>query len=149
MKLCKMISAVCAYAAAAFFGVQLLIHLLSGEFIFAASAAGAAALGFVTVTVMRKLINLPRPYEVYSFYEVPPRNKQGEGFPSRHCYSATVIAVLGWLISPLLTVAVGILTLLIAVMRVVTGMHFVRDVLCGIGLGLLFGGAGLAIAYLI
>lgn len=149
MKLCKIISAVSAYVAAAFFGVQLLMHLLSADFVIAAAAAGSAALGFVLVTVMRKIINLPRPYEVYSFYDAPSRDKKGESFPSRHCYSASVIAVLGWLVSPLVTVAVGLLTLLIAITRVVTGIHFVRDVLCGIALGLLFGGAGLALAYLI
>ena len=108
-----------------------------------------AAVGFIVVTVMRKIINLPRPYEVYTFYEVTPRDKKGQSFPSRHCYSAAVIATLGWILSPFVTVAVGIMTLLIAVARVVTGIHFVRDVLVGIALGMFFGGIGLAFAYLI
>lgn len=149
MKLCKIISTVCAFAAAAFFGVQLLSHLLLTEYKVAISIASASALGFIIVTVMRKIINLPRPYEVYPFYEITPRDKVGQSFPSRHCYSCAVIAVSGWILSPFVTVAVGIMTLLIAVTRVVTGIHFVRDVLVGIAFGMFFGGIGLAFAYLI
>ena len=149
MKLLKIVSMVSAYLSAAFFVVQLATHFLAADYKVALSVGLAAAVGFIVVTVMRKIINLPRPYEVYTFYEVTPRDKKGQSFPSRHCYSAAVIATLGWIFSPLVTVAVGILTVLIAVTRVVTGIHFVRDVLVGIGMGMFFGGVGLTLAYIL
>ena len=148
-KICLVTSAISAWCAALFFGLQLLWHLLLGEYITLAVVAASAALGFILVTVLRKIINAKRPYEIYDFYTVPPRAKLGASHPSRHCYSAAVIATLGWLVSPLVTLAVGILTLIIAVTRVVTGIHFVRDTAAGISLGVLFGGIGLLVNFLI
>ena len=149
MKLCLLISAVSAWCVAILFGLQLLSHLIDGAFVTLAVAAGAAALGFITVTVSRKIINAKRPYEVYSFYVEPPRSKRGEAHPSRHCYSAAVIAVLSWLVSPWLTLGVSLLALIIAATRVVTGVHFVRDVAAGLLIGAAFGGAGLLTLFLI
>lgn len=149
MKMCLMLSTVCAWSVAIFFLLQLLIHLTDGEFVKCGVAAAASALGFITVTVARKLINAKRPYEVYDFYTEPPRTKKGEAHPSRHCYSAAVIATLAWLVSPFLSLGVGILALIIAATRVATGVHFLRDALAGIVLGILFGGSGLLVAFLI
>ena len=149
MKMCLALSTVSAWCVATLFVLQLLIHLTDGDYLKLGAAAGAAALGFITVTVARKLINSKRPYEVYSFYIEPPRSKKGEAHPSRHCYSAAVIATLSWLLSPWLTLGVGVLAAVIAVTRVVTGVHFVRDVLAGLLIGVLFGGAGLLVAFLI
>ena len=147
--MCLALSTISAYAAALLFGLQLLFHLISGEYITFAVVAGFAAVGFIAVTVARKLINAKRPYEVYDFYGDPPRKKKGEAHPSRHCYSASVIAMLGIAVSPFLTLGTGILALIIAVTRVVTGVHFVRDVIAGLTLGILFGGAGLLTLFLI
>ena len=149
MKMCLVLSTVSAWCVAILFGLQLLLHLTEGEFIRCGVAAGAAALGFITVTVSRKLVNSKRPYEIYSFYVDPPRTKKGEAHPSRHCYSAAVITVLSWLVSPWLTLGVGALAIVIAVTRVVTGVHFVRDALAGLILGVVFGGAGILVTYLI
>ena len=149
LKLCLALSTISAYCSAVLFGLQLLYHLLGGEYITLAVVAGFAAAGFIAVTVARKLINAKRPYEVYAFYDVPPRNKTGESHPSRHSYSAAVIATLGFAVSPFLTLGTGILALIIAVTRVVTGVHFVRDVIAGLTLGILFGGAGLLTLFLI
>jgi len=146
--MCLIISTVCAWCVAVFFVLQLIIHLIDGEYLTLGVVSGASALGFILVTVVRKLINSKRPYEVYEFYKELPREKKGEGHPSRHCYSAAVIATLGWLVSPFLTLGVGLLAAIIAVTRVVTGVHFVRDVLAGLLLGVLFGGAGLLTVFL-
>ena len=149
MKLCLLLSTVSAYCVALLFGLQLILHLTAGEYITCAVAAGAAALGFITVTVTRKIINAKRPYEIYSFYTEPPRKKRGEAHPSRHAYSAAVITVLSWAVSPFLSLGVGLLALIISVTRVVTGVHFLRDVLAGLLLGVIFGGAGLLTLFLI
>ena len=149
MKTCLALSTASAWCVAALFGLELLLHLVSGAYVTLGVAAGAAALGFITVTVARKLINSKRPYEIYPFYTEPPRTKQGEAHPSRHCYSAAVITVLSWLVSPWLTLGVGALAIIIAVTRVVTGVHFVRDVLAGLVIGVIFGGIGLLALFLI
>lgn len=149
MKLCLVLSTVSAYCVALLFGLQLILHLLEGAYITLAVAAGAAALGFITVTVLRKIINAKRPYEIYSFYTEPPRTKRGEAHPSRHAYSAAVITVLSWLVSPFFSLGVGVLALIISVTRVVTGVHFLRDVVAGLLLGAVFGGAGLLTLFLI
>ena len=147
--LLKMLSTVCAYITAAFFGVELLLMMLGKSYITALIAAAAAAVGYGAVTLLRALINAKRPYEVYDFYKIPPKDKMGKSFPSRHCYSAFVIATLSWLFGPLTSIGVSILALIIAACRVLTGIHFLRDVLVGAATGLLFGGVGLTIIYLI
>ena len=149
MKMCLALSTICAYSAAVLFISQLLLHTVEGKYITLAVVAGMAGVGFVAVTVSRKLVNSKRPYEVYLFYTEPPRTKKGEAHPSRHCYSASVIAVLGWIVSPWMTLGVGVLACIISVTRVVTGIHYIRDVIAGLLLGATFGALGHLILFLI
>ena len=41
-------------------------------------------ISFALVTVMRKTINAPRPYEVFEAAPVIPKDTHGNSFPSRH-----------------------------------------------------------------
>ena len=148
-KILATVGKVCVYTNVVFFALILAILALDTEWWDALIAATAAALGYIVVTIARKLFNRPRPYEVYDFYTVKPREKQGESFPSRHCYSAFVITTLAWLVSPLVSLGLLVLAALIAVTRVLLGIHFVRDVLCGAAVGLAFGAAGVIIASVI
>lgn len=145
-KCLAVIGKVCVYTNVVFFALVLAILGLGEDWHDAVIAAVAAAVGYATVTVARKLINLPRPYEVYDFYTVKPREKRGESFPSRHCYSAFVISTLSWLVSPMVFAALLILAILIATTRVLLGIHFVRDVVCGGGVGIVFGVLGVILA---
>lgn len=145
-KCLAVIGKVCVYTNVVFFALILAILGLGEDWLDAVIAAGAAALGYIAVTVARKLINLPRPYEVYDFYTVKPREKRGESFPSRHCYSAFVISTLSWLVSPMVFAALLILAILIATTRVLLGIHFVRDVVCGGIAGVVFGVIGVILA---
>ena len=121
----------------------------------ATGAAGAAGMllraalvpgiSFVLVTVLRKVINAPRPYEVFDVAPVIPKDTRGNSFPSRHAFSIFVIAVtfcaccpLAW-VGPVMLVA-GVL---LAVIRVVSGVHFPCDVVVGALLGMLAGFVGL------
>lgn len=102
-------------------------------------ALGISALGFVGLSVARRLVDLPRPYEVYDFpfLGLPlPRDKAGSSFPSRHVFSAFLIG--GMLLPYSLPTALTVmgLGLLIAACRVLLGMHFLRDVIWGGGIGL-------------
>ena len=148
-KMLSCISAISAVVLAIFFGLQLALHLLGGEYVDAAIAATTAATGYVLVGVVRKMLNSPRPYELYSFFENTPRHKPGCSFPSRHAYSAFVIASLSWLVHPVIPAALGIVAALICVTRVLLGLHFIRDVVAGSLIGLLVGVTGILLVYFI
>ena len=100
------------------------------------------AISFVSLSVVRRGLNRPRPYEALDIVPLIPREKKGESFPSRHVFSVFVIAMTwGWVCPPVgwLLGAVGVL---LAVTRVVAGIHFPRDVLAGALLGVACGAVG-------
>ena len=148
-KCLSVVGKVCVGVNVAFFALVLAILLTGRDWYDSLIAASAAALGYVTVTVLRRVINRPRPYEVYDFYTVKPKEKSGQSFPSRHCYSAFVISTLSWLVSPLVFAALLLAAIIIALTRVLLGIHFVRDVVCGGALGAVFGVIGIITANLI
>ena len=102
-------------------------------------------ISFALVTVMRKAINAPRPYEVFDAAPVIPKDTRGNSFPSRHAFSIFVIAMTFCACCPLTWVGPVILAagVLLAVIRVVSGVHFPRDVVVGALLGMLAGFVGL------
>ena len=105
----------------------------------------AAAVPFAVVTVLRRLIDAPRPYELYSFYENAPKKKQGSSFPSRHVFSSFIIATLSYILSPWLMAAVALVGVALSVSRVLLGIHFVRDVVAGALIGITSGLIGLVL----
>ena len=92
---------------------------------------------FVAVTVIRKLINAPRPYELYEFYSTLPKERCGSSFPSRHSFSAFAIGTALCFVYPIIGATVLVFGLLMCASRVLLGIHFIRDVVCGalIGVG--------------
>ena len=104
---------------------------------------------FVLVSILRKLIDAPRPYELLPFYENKPKAKRGQSFPSRHVFSVTVIGVCLMTWSALVGIGLLVLGAALAVIRVLLGMHFVRDVAAGAAIGTLSGVIGLFINYII
>ena len=111
----------------------------------AAIVAASALVGYVAVSVMRKIIDAPRPYELYSFYEIKPKKKSGRSFPSRHAYSAFAIATLTFVLSTIFGFLFLALALVICVCRVLTGIHFIRDVVAGAIIGILSGVLGIVL----
>lgn len=98
------------------------------------------AVGFVVLSVFRYLVNAPRPYEVF---ETPPlvvKKTKGKSFPSRHVFSAFVIAFTAFWFYPWLGICLGVCGVFLAISRVLSGVHFAKDVLAGaisgVGLGL-------------
>ena len=87
--------------------------------------------GFIAVSVFRLLVNRKRPYEKFSVSPLIPKNTKGKSFPSRHVFSAAVIALTFFMLPQLVGVGVLFLffTAIIAVIRVVSGVHYVSDVL--------------------
>lgn len=91
------------------------------------------AISFVVLTVVRALMNRPRPYEKFELPPVIKKDTKGNSFPSRHVFSATMIAMTFLLMSPwswlgllFLVVAVAL-----AVVRVLSGVHYISDVVAG------------------
>lgn len=141
----KLISTVASIGSSLIFILQLALLLTDGEYITFIKVGSVAAVGFVIVTVARRIINAPRPYELRDFYKVSPREKSGESFPSRHAYSAFVIATLAWLLHPAASISAAVLGIVISLARYLTGIHFLRDLAAGALIGVLSGVIGILI----
>ena len=51
------------------------------------------AVSFVGLTVIRRIINAPRPYETFDIPPVLEKDTKGKSFPSRHVFSVFIIAM--------------------------------------------------------
>ena len=93
---------------------------------------------YVLGTLLRAAINRPRPYEALNFTPLFPKDTKGQSMPSRHCFSAAAIAGTAWYVLPPLGAVLAVLGVLIAISRVVTGVHYISDVLAGLAFGSVF-----------
>lgn len=96
--------------------------------------------GFVLLSLVRQRFNTPRPYEQWPISPLIAREKTGDSFPSRHVFSATVIAMAALWLDWRWGLPLLMLALLLAVIRVVGGVHYPRDVVVGATCGLMVGG---------
>ena len=96
---------------------------------------------FLILSVARYLINRPRPYEKFDFEPVISKDTKGISFPSRHVFSAFVIAMTYLLWSPVPVIGIFLLFfgILLAGIRVLSGVHYVSDVIAGAVCGILAG----------
>ena len=98
---------------------------------------------FIIVTVFRYMLNRKRPYEHFDIPSVIQKDTAGKSFPSRHVFSAFIIAMTYLCWSPLIWAGIVLLVLAagMAVVRVVSGVHYISDVVagavCGIAAGVL------------
>ena len=97
------------------------------------------ATGFIILSVIRKRMNWPRPYELGTFPPLLSREGKGSSMPSRHVFSAAIISTVAWGVNPLLSVLGLSLALLLAGVRVLAGLHFIRDVVVGFLSAILWG----------
>ena len=105
---------------------------------------------FVVLSIFRKIINRPRPYETFDIPPVIPKDTKGNSFPSRHVFSATMIAMTFILHSPWSWVGLIFLvvSMLLAVVRVVSGVHYISDVVAGIVVAIVAAGVGYLVLYI-
>ena len=89
------------------------------------------AVSFVVVTLFRKIVNEPRPYEKYDLPPVIDKDAGGKSFPSRHVFSVFVIAVTVFVRNPAAGCILAMIGIMIAVIRVIGGVHTVWDVTAG------------------
>ena len=93
------------------------------------------ALTLASTVVLRRMLPRPRPFEVFRF-EPLLDHRCGGSFPSRHSASALAIAMAAVSLHPLAGAVLVFLALLIGASRILTGLHFPRDVFSGYGLAL-------------
>lgn len=97
---------------------------------------------FILVTIARALINAPRPYEKFRYTPVVHKTTVGKSFPSRHTVSAFIIAMAFLYVNLHIGVIMLAVALGIAVIRVLAGVHFIRDVVSGAAIGVVIGVLG-------
>lgn len=92
------------------------------------------AAAFVLLSLFRGLWNAPRPYE-QGIDSLMKKKTEGRSFPSRHVFSAFVIAMAWQSVDPGVGAALLAVGLLLAVIRVVGGVHYPKDVAAGAAAG--------------
>lgn len=97
------------------------------------------ALGFAAVSLLRAKLNFKRPYEELPVTPLYKKETKGKSFPSRHVFSAFVIAAASLRINPVLGAVLLALGTILAVCRVLSGVHYPKDVIFGAILGTVIG----------
>lgn len=96
-------------------------------------------LGFGFLSIVRRWLNMQRPYEKWAIQPLIPRDGQGESMPSRHVFSAMTIALCVGQVNVIGGACLIFLACLLAVIRVIGGVHYPRDVIVGVLAGLVCG----------
>lgn len=95
------------------------------------------ASALVVVTLLRMLVDRPRPYERLDIDPLIKKDTHGKSFPSRHAFSVFVIAATAWTVWPPLGAALAVVGVLLCVLRVLGGVHYPADVAVGALIGVL------------
>lgn len=97
---------------------------------------------FGICTTARKVVNEKRPYEAMNITPLIKKDKKGQSFPSRHVLSATIIAMASMYVNVRLGIIMMLISVAIAVIRPVAGVHYIRDVIGGLVMGIVCGVMG-------
>lgn len=103
------------------------------------------AIGFIIETAVRAKLNQPRPYETLDIPALKPKDTKGKSFPSRHSFSAAILAISFYYLNPTLGICMILLGIIIGVCRVFIGVHWIKDVVAGQVLGWILGIIGFSI----
>ena len=99
------------------------------------------AVSFVLVSLFRRCLNAPRPYQVLDIQPLIHKDTRGKSFPSRHVFSVFMIDMVWWYLCPPVGAVFFLAGVVLAAVRVLGGVHFPRDVIAG---ALFAGAAGWA-----
>ena len=100
------------------------------------------AVSFGLLTVVRRMINAPRPYEKFDMPPIIEKDTKGKSFPSRHVFSVFIIAFTIFVSHTGAGIMIALIGVAIAVIRVIGGVHEPRDVIAGAMAGIVAGIAG-------
>ena len=140
-------STVITYITVAVYGL-FLGYLLYRDTVRGLHFLAVTATPFVIVTLMRRIINAPRPYEVLECEALAPLSevgRKGSSFPSRHMASSFIVGSSLCFIYLPAGIAVMSLGILLGFCRVALGRHFLRDVIVGGVIGGIAGAVGMLI----
>lgn len=93
----------------------------------------------IAISILRIIINAPRPYEKFDYTPVVRKATKGKSFPSRHTTCAFIIAMAFLYLDIRLGVVMLIIATLIGFTRIFSAVHFIRDVIWGAIIGILSG----------
>lgn len=88
-------------------------------------------IAFVLLSAARGRFNAKRPYEEWPIEALIRRDGSGHSMPSRHVFSAAVIAMCALRHNLYAGAALLVLAGVIAVIRVLGGVHYPKDVAAG------------------
>ena len=111
-----------------------------------------SAIPFFAVTLMRRVIDAPRPYQIFECEGLAPLTeggKRGDSFPSRHVASSFIIGSAFTFILPWVGITLMALGVILGACRVLLGRHFLRDVIVGAIIGGISGAVGMLIITLL
>ena len=97
------------------------------------------ATGFVILSLFRKKINHPRPYETWDIAPLLDKDSLGQSMPSRHVFSATIISMASLHASLPVGLVCLLFSALLGLVRVLGGVHYPKDVIAGYACGLVWG----------
>lgn len=126
------------------YGMSLLRAFQCGLFE-AAAAVMIPGIWFVLLSAFRSWYSAKRPYEVWNIRPLLEKDTKGKSFPSRHVFSAFMIASVCITYMPYVGMAAMVVAGILAWIRVIAGVHFTKDVLAGavVGIGGWFLGYGI------
>ena len=128
--------------------LSLALSLASGGVSSALKTAVILGVPFVLVSLLRRMLNTPRPVEELDLASLGIDTagfKRGYSFPSRHVFSGVLISVAVMPEIPALGVVLLLLSAALAVCRVLLGIHYLKDTLVGAVLGAISAIIGLLI----
>ena len=138
----KAVNGVCVYSAAAAFFYGVLVRPGFHDPKLTLRLVLTCGVPFVLLSAVRHALDLPRPFEVYDLEPLLPRETPGRGFPSRHVFSIFVIGTCFCYLEPWLGWTLLGLGAVLSALRVLSAVHFERDVLVGAAIGILSGVIG-------
>lgn len=98
---------------------------------------GTGAFAWVASYIIKTLSMIPRPFVALNL--TPLFMESGFSFPSAHVTVISAISVIAWNIDYRLGITFFAFTILVALSRMIIGVHYPIDVIGGICLGILIG----------
>lgn len=123
--------------------VALLFYSLYVNAGFALRSAVTSMIALYLCTLIRFVVNARRPYQVFETLPAMNKDTLGQSFPSRHLTSISVIAVSMLYMNIALGCVFFVLMLLMGALRVLLGVHFIKDVTVGAAIGAVIGVLGI------